>query len=68
MMEQVVYNYGSDLISYLLHTCFLIFAVPLMFFSPWHETSYKDAAERTTQENLTLKGFLAGVCISTSLS
>ncbi|XP_020541243.1 mitochondrial Rho GTPase 2 isoform X2 [Jatropha curcas] len=27
--------------------------------NPWHEAPYKDAAERTTQRNLTLKGFLS---------
>lgn len=40
----------------------------LPIFSPWCEAPYRDAAERTTQRNLTLKGFLAEVCFFLILS
>ncbi|CAI0448914.1 unnamed protein product [Linum tenue] len=33
--------------------------------APWNEAPFKDAAETTSQGNLTLKGFLSEVCICT---
>ncbi|KAJ6773898.1 RHO FAMILY GTPASE [Salix purpurea] len=36
-------------------------------FSPWDEAPYKDATERTTQGNLTLKGFLSEWALMTML-